>query len=68
MSEKAHYGLLKGKKGVVFGPLDESSIGWQIALHAYRTSQEEFSDMLSRATTCTKFKKIEGLLDENSNT
>jgi enoyl-[acyl-carrier protein] reductase I len=36
MSEKAHYGLLKGKKGVVFGPLDESSIGWQIALHAYR--------------------------------
>ncbi|HCD36273.1 enoyl-ACP reductase [Chlorobium phaeovibrioides] len=35
MSEKAHYGLLKGKKGIVFGPLDESSIGWQIAVHAY---------------------------------
>ena len=40
MSEKAHYGLLKGKKGVVFGPLDESSIGWQIALHAYREGAE----------------------------
>jgi len=40
MSEKAHYGLLKGKKGIVFGPLDESSIGWQIALHAYREGAE----------------------------
>ncbi len=30
------YGLLKGKKGIVFGPMDESSIGWQIALAAYR--------------------------------
>jgi enoyl-[acyl-carrier protein] reductase I len=40
MSEKAHYGLLKGKKGIVFGPLDESSIGWQIAVHAYREGAE----------------------------
>ncbi len=40
MSEKAHYGLLKGKRGIVFGPLDESSIGWQIALHAYREGAE----------------------------
>jgi enoyl-[acyl-carrier protein] reductase I len=30
------YGLLKGKRGIVFGPLDESSLGWQIALSAYR--------------------------------
>lgn len=30
------YGLLQGKKGIVFGPLDEKSIGWQIALAAYR--------------------------------
>ncbi|MDB5035418.1 MAG: Enoyl-[acyl-carrier-protein] reductase [Chlorobi bacterium] len=35
MSEKKSYGLLKGKRGIVFGPLDESSIGWQIALSAY---------------------------------
>ncbi|NUM69084.1 enoyl-ACP reductase, partial [candidate division KSB1 bacterium] len=30
------YGLLQGKKGIVFGPLDEKSIGWQIALAAHR--------------------------------
>lgn len=36
MSEKKSYGLLEGKRGIVFGPLDESSIGWQIALSAYR--------------------------------
>ncbi|MEI7694874.1 MAG: enoyl-ACP reductase [Chlorobium sp.] len=40
MPEKAHYGLLKGKKGIIFGPLDESSIGWQIALNAYREGAE----------------------------
>lgn len=36
MSEKKSYGLLQGKRGIVFGPLDESSIGWQIALSAHR--------------------------------
>jgi enoyl-[acyl-carrier protein] reductase I len=30
------YGLLNGKKGIVFGPLDDTSIGWRIALAAYR--------------------------------
>jgi enoyl-[acyl-carrier protein] reductase I len=35
MAEKS-YGLLKGKKGIVFGPLDETSLGWQIALAAHR--------------------------------
>lgn len=36
MSLKKSYGLLEGKRGIVFGPLDESSIGWQIALAAHR--------------------------------
>jgi enoyl-[acyl-carrier protein] reductase I len=36
MSEPTGYGLLKGKKGIIFGPLDESSIGWHIALAAYK--------------------------------
>jgi enoyl-[acyl-carrier protein] reductase I len=36
MSNHHAYGLLKGKKGIVFGPLDESSIGWSIAEAAYR--------------------------------
>jgi len=35
MSKKS-YGLLEGKKGIVFGPLDETSLGWQIALTAHR--------------------------------
>ena len=35
MSETS-YGLLKGKKGIVFGPLDDTSLGWQIALAAHR--------------------------------
>ncbi|PIE33443.1 enoyl-ACP reductase [candidate division KSB3 bacterium] len=34
MSRK-FYGLLKGKKGVIFGPLNEHSIAWQIALQIY---------------------------------
>lgn len=36
MTESTSYGLLKGKKGIVFGPLDDSSIGWHIARAAYR--------------------------------
>ncbi len=35
MSNKA-YGLLEGKKGLIFGALDESSIAWHIATTAYR--------------------------------
>jgi enoyl-[acyl-carrier protein] reductase I len=38
--EKKSYGLLNGKKGIVFGPLDESSIGWSIALAAHREGAE----------------------------
>jgi len=30
------YGLLQGKKGIIFGPLDDKSIAWHIALAAYR--------------------------------
>ena len=58
MSEKAHYGLLKGKKGVVFGPLDESSIGWQIALHAYR---EGAQIAISHVAAALRFGNIEEL-------
>jgi enoyl-[acyl-carrier protein] reductase I len=36
MSDSTSYGLLKGKKGIVFGPLDDSSIGWHIATAAHR--------------------------------
>jgi enoyl-[acyl-carrier protein] reductase I len=58
MSEKAHYGLLKGKKGIVFGPLDESSIGWQIALHAF---SEGAQIAISNVAAAMRFGKIEEL-------
>jgi enoyl-[acyl-carrier protein] reductase I len=58
MSEKAHYGLLKGKKGIIFGPLDESSIGWQIALHAY---QEGAQIAISNVAAAMRFGKIDEL-------
>lgn len=40
MPEQQSYGLLKGKRGIIFGPLDETSIGWQIALAAHREGAE----------------------------
>lgn len=58
MSEKAHYGLLKGKKGIVFGPLDESSIGWQIALHAHR---EGAQIAISNVAAALRFGNIDEL-------
>jgi enoyl-[acyl-carrier protein] reductase I len=60
MPEKAHYGLLKGKKGVVFGPLDESSIGWQIALHAFREGAEI---ALSNVATAIRFGNLQELAE-----
>jgi enoyl-[acyl-carrier protein] reductase I len=60
MPEKAHYGLLKGKKGIVFGPLDESSIGWQIALHAYREGAQL---ALSNVATAIRFGNLQELAD-----
>jgi len=40
MPDRVSYGLLKGKKGIVFGPFDESSIGWHIALYAHQEGAE----------------------------
>lgn len=36
MSDKPGYGLLKGKKGLIFGALNESSIAWSIAEAVHR--------------------------------
>lgn len=60
MPDKAHYGLLKGKKGIVFGPLDESSIGWQVALHAYREGAEI---AISNIATALRFGNINELAE-----
>ena len=34
------YNLLKGKKGVVFGALNEQSIAWKVAEKAYEEGAE----------------------------
>ena len=64
MPEKAHYGLLKGKKGIVFGPLDESSIGWQIAQYAYREGAEI---ALSNVATAIRFGNLQELAEQCGN-
>ncbi len=64
MSEKSHYGLLKGKKGIVFGPLDESSIGWQIALNAYL---EGAQIAISNIATAIRFGNLQELADACGN-
>ena len=33
-------GLLKGKKGIIFGALNDKSIAWQVALKAYGNGAE----------------------------
>ncbi len=40
MSDQQGYGLLKGKKGIVFGALDNRSIGWRVALACNREGAE----------------------------
>lgn len=34
------YGLLKGKKGIIFGALDSNSIAWKVAEHAHNEGAE----------------------------
>ena len=34
------YGLLKGKKGIVFGALNDQSIAWKAALKAHEEGAE----------------------------
>lgn len=40
MADQQGYGLLKGKKGIIFGALDERSIAWRIALACHREGAE----------------------------
>ena len=52
------HNLLKGKKGVVFGALVESSIGWQIAEAIYREGGQM---VLSNAPVTERFGTLEQL-------
>ena len=55
------YGLLKGKTGIVFGALDEHSIGWQIARGAWR---EGAGLILSNVPVALRFGKVQELAAE----
>lgn len=56
------YGLLKGKKGIIFGPLDETSLGWAIALAAKREGAEVFVSNVAVAVRVGKVKELATLL------
>lgn len=60
MSAQNGYGLLKGKKGIIFGALDDRSIAWRVALACHREGAE-FA--LSNAPIALRM----GALDDLSN-
>lgn len=55
------YNLLKGKKGIIFGPLDDKSIAWKVA---ERASEEGASFTLSNTPTAIRFGTINELADK----
>ncbi len=55
------YGLLKGKKGIIFGALDDRSIAWRIAL-ACRREGAEF--VLSNAPIALRLGVLNALSEE----
>lgn len=52
------YNLLKGKRGIIFGALDENSIAWKVALKAH---EEGATFVLSNAPVALRFGKINEL-------
>lgn len=57
MADQQGYGLLKGKKGIIFGALDERSLAWRVALACKR---EGADFVLSNAPVALRL----GSLDE----
>lgn len=55
------YQLLKGKKGIIFGALDENSIAWKVAECAY---QQGASLVLSNTPIALRMGKISQLVKE----
>src|ERR1700688_3421951 len=54
------YNLLKGKKGIIFGALDEKSIAWRTAL---RCHEEGAQLVLSNAPVALRMGEINKLSD-----
>ena len=48
------YNLLKGKKGIIFGALDEDSIAWRVAERAF----DEGAAIVLRAPLKTNFDAV----------
>jgi len=61
MGDQKGYGLLKGKKGLIFGALDDRSIAWRIALACQREGAD-FS--LSNAPVALRFGSLDELAEE----
>lgn len=61
MADQQGYGLLKGKKGIIFGALDERSIAWRIALACQREGAE-FA--LSNAPVALRLGALDDLAEE----
>ncbi|MCS7029713.1 MAG: enoyl-ACP reductase [Bacteroidia bacterium] len=55
------YGLLKGKKGIIFGALDPSSIAWKVAEKAYSEGAEI---LLTNAPVAMRLGKIKELAEK----
>ena len=63
MSQEKGYGLLKGKKGIIFGALDERSIAWRIALACKR---EGADFVLSNAPIALRLGTLDGLSEKTN--
>jgi enoyl-[acyl-carrier protein] reductase I len=61
MADEQGYGLLEGKKGIIFGALDDRSIAWRIALACQREGAE-FS--LSNAPVALRFGDLDELAEK----
>lgn len=55
------YNLLKGKKGIIFGALDDKSIAWKVAKRAY---EEGARFTLTNTPTAIRFGTIDKLAEE----
>lgn len=55
------FGLLKGKKGIIFGALDERSIAWRVALACKREGAEF---VLSNAPVALRLGQLDALAKE----
>lgn len=61
MANQKSYGLLEGKKGLIFGALDERSIAWRIALAC---SREGGDFALSNAPVALRFGELDELAEK----